>query len=212
MPVLHGAVTLSRFTVAPDKDASTDWKRVLPRGLKAAAFEPIDRKSEDDRATGFVELENQDSTDFPAGALYSGEYALFGFRVDTLKVPGAAMKAELQKWEQAFVKENERKPSRGEKTEQKAAIRHLLLQRATPITKLFDVSWNLKTAELQIWAASRKSVEEIALAIEEAFKVKLEPKVPVAVAKQRGVDEASLTPTPELAGLDAGKEALDGAA
>ena len=210
MPVLRGSVTLSRFSVESD---SSDWKRIIPKGLKAGAFEPLDRKSEDDRAAGFVELENADATDFGAANIYSGEYALFAFRVDTLKVRSAELKAELAKWEQAFVKQNGRKPSRGEKTENKASIRHMLLQRAIPVTKTFDIAWNLKTDELQIWAASRTAVEEIVGAIEEAFGVKLLGKVPVLVAKQNGVAEDALMPTPELAGVAGnGEEALDGAA
>lgn len=163
--------------------------------------------------TGFVELENTSATDFGAADVYSGEYALFGFRVDTLKVRGAELKAELTKWERAFIKQNGRKPSRGEKSENKASIRHLLLQRAVPISKVFDVAWNLKSGELQIWAASRKAVEEIVAAVEESFGVKLLGKVPILVAKQNGVAGETLTPTPALSGAPAEEEeAIHGAA
>lgn len=212
MPVLRGSVTFSRYRVELAEGGSSDWKRSLPRGLRAAAFEPIDRKNPDEeRAAGFVELENAESVEFPPGAIFNGHYALFGYRVDTLKVPGAALKAELTRWEQAFQKENGRKPSRGEKAENRASIRHLLMQRSVPVTKTFDVSWQLQTGELQIWAGSRKQTDEIAAAIEEAFKVKLEGKVPVAVARRAGVAEETLTPTAALAGGSA-LEAIDGQA
>lgn len=202
MPVLSGAVTFSRFRAEPAGDAPSDTKRWLTKGLKTGAFEPIDQRTEEERAVGFVQLENADATDFPPGSFLYGEYALFGFRVDTLKVPASLLKAELEKWAKAFEKENGRPPTRGEKAENRASIRHMLRQRAVPNTKVHDVSWNLKTQQVQVWAASRKTVEEVMLAVETAFSVKLQPLVPVAFAARAGIPDDALTPTPELIGLE----------
>lgn len=207
MPVLSGAVTFSRFRVEPDGDAPKDTKRWLQRGLGAHAFEPIDRKSEDERAAGFVELENHDSIEFSAGALFRDQHALFAFRVDTLKVPGAVLKAEMGKWLAAFEKQNGRGPSRAEKNAYKAQVRHELRMRAVPGTKVHDLSWNLKTQQLQIWASSRTAVEEIVLALEEGLKVKLVPQAPAAAAARAGVPDDALRPTPELVGMDVGSGA-----
>lgn len=202
MPVLRGAVTFSRFRAEPAKEAPSDIKRWLTRGLKAHAFEPIDRKSEEERAAGFVELENNDSIEFPTSRLFYGEYALFSFRIDSIKVPAAAMKAELTKWAAAFEKENDRPPSRGEKTAFKAEIRQMLRNRATPRTAVLDVSWNLKTQQVQVWAASRKTVEEITVALESALSVKFIGMTPADQARAEGLDEAALGPTAELIGMD----------
>lgn len=203
MPVLSGAVTFSRFRAEPAGNAPSDTKRWLAKGLKSGAFEPIDlKKTEDERAAGFVELENQDSVDFSTGSVLYGEYALFGFRIDTVKIPAPVLKAELDKWMKAFEKQNGRQPTRGEKAENRASIRHMLRQRAVPITKVHDVSWNLKTHQVQIWAASRKAVDEILLAIEQAFEVKLEALVPAALAARAGIADDALVPTPELIGME----------
>lgn len=212
MPVLHGSITFSRFYVDLDKEASTDWKRSLPRGLRSGAFQPIDRKSEETRSAGYVEIENNQGVEFSVGSIFSGEDALFAFRVDSLKVPAAALKKELAKWEQAFIKENERKPSRAEKAQNRASILQLLLQRTDPVTKVYDVSWNLKSHELRIWASSRTVVEEVVVALEESFKLKLESKVPASAARRSGIDEASLKPTPELVGDLDQMEAINDAA
>lgn len=202
MPVLRGAVTFSRFLVEPDKEAPADLKRSLSRALKARAFAPIDRRSEEERATGFVELENSDGTEFASGDLFYGEYALFAWRVDTIKIPGPVLKAEVEKWAAAFEKEKGRPPSRGEKNENKSSVRQLLRNRAVPMTKVHDISWNLKTQQLQIWAASRKAVEEALAGVETAFKVKLIPLVPAAVAQRTGIDDSVLGPTAELIGME----------
>ncbi|MBU8899447.1 hypothetical protein DRW03_28830 [Corallococcus sp. H22C18031201] len=202
MPVLRGAVTFSRFRAEPSKDASAEAKRWLSKGLKSHAFEAIDRRSEDERAAGFVELENTEASDFSVSNLFHGEYALFAFRIDTLKVPASLMKAELDKWTAAFTKENDRPPARAEKNRQRAELKQLLRQRAVPRTSVLDVSWNLKTQQLQIWAASRKTVEEILVALENALPVKLTSLTPAELALKAGIDEKSLGPTPELLGVD----------
>ena len=200
MPVLRGAVTFSRFRVEPSPEAGSDSKRWLPKGLRAHAFEPIDRKGEEERASGFVELERTDGVEFAPSALYNGEWALFGFRVDTLKVSASAIKAELETWEKAFEEREGRLPGRAEKAAQRTQVRHMLRQRAVPSTRVSDVSWNLKTGQLQVWAASRRTVEEVAVALESALPVKLTALVPAALAAEAGVAEDALKPTPELSG------------
>jgi DNA recombination-dependent growth factor C len=202
MPVLRGAVTFSRFLVEPAEGAPADLKRSLSRALKARAFAPIDRRSEEERAAGFVELESHDSTDFSAGALFYGEYALFGYRIDQIKVPGPVLRAEVDKWAAAFEKEKGRPPSRGEKTENRSSLRQVLRNRAVPVTKVHDVSWNLKSQQLYIWAASRKAVEEVLNAVEVAFKVKLVQLIPAAAAARMGIADSTLGPTAELIGVE----------
>ncbi|WP_224244550.1 recombination-associated protein RdgC [Hyalangium gracile] len=206
MPVLRGAVTLSRFLVEPAEGAAADLKRSLSRALKARAFAPIDRRSEEERAAGFVELENHDASEFSAGSLFYGEYALFSYRIDQIKIPGAVLRAEVDKWAAAFQKEKGRPPSRGEKTENRSSLRQMLRNRAVPITKVHDVSWNLKTQQLQVWAASRKAVEEVLNGVETAFKVKLTPLIPAAAAARMGIEESALGPTAELIGVELAAE------
>ncbi|HYH95317.1 recombination-associated protein RdgC [Hyalangium sp.] len=212
MPVLRGAVTFSRFLVEPAEGAPADLKRSLSRALKARAFAPIERRSEEERAAGFVELENHDATDFATGDLFYGEYALFAYRIDQIKVPGPVLRAEVDKWAAAFEKEKGRPPSRGEKGENRSSVRQLLRNRAVPITKVHDVSWNLKSQQLQIWAASRKAVEEVLGGLETAFKIKLIPLIPASVAARTGIEDSALGPTAELIGMELQAEVSHGEA
>jgi recombination associated protein RdgC len=212
MPVLRGAVTFSRFLVEPAEDAPADLKRWIVKALKARAFEPIDRKSEEERASGFVELENPEGTDFSSGSVSYAEYTLFAYRVDTLKVPGPVLRAELNKWAAAFEKEKGRPPGRSEKAEGRASLRQMLRNRATPSTKVHDLSWNVEARQLQVWAASRTAVEEVMNAVETTFKVKLLPLVPAAMAERSGLAEASLGPTAELLGVELSAEVNHGEA
>lgn len=200
MPVLRGSVTFARFRSEAGK-LPHDTRRWLSRGLARGAFEPLDpAKGDDDRSAGFVTLEDAESTDFSSGVLEAGR-ALFAFRVDRIQVKGAAVRAELERWAAAFQAEHDRAPTRGEKAGAKDEIRHRLRGGTPPSTRVFDVSWNLDAGEVLVWAASRKAVDEIAAAVEQAFEVKLAPCSAGAQAARAGIAEAALAPTAALVGL-----------
>ncbi len=192
MPIQRGAVTFARYTVEhPDKPPA-DLRRWFGKGLAARAFEPLDPKDEEDRAAGFVELEDPEGTEFASGSLHFGTRALFSWRIDQRRVSAAVLRAELDKWARQFERDNGRAPARREKTERKNALRLKMRQEALPVTRTHDVAWDLKTNRLQIWSASRKVVEEIAVAIEEGFGVRL---------KVRLLEETvTLQPTADLVG------------
>lgn len=202
MPILRGAVTFARFRVEHRDRPPADVRRWLLKGLKSQAFEPLDKKGDEDRACGFVELENHDAIDFHVGQLFYGERALFAWRVDQLKVPANQVRDELERWMRAFEQREGRKPARSEKSEQRGAIRHQLRVRALPLMRLHDLSWNLKTQKLQVWSASRKVVDEVVAAVESAFEVRLIAASPGALATHEGVAENALSPTPSLVGGD----------
>lgn len=202
MPILRGSVTFSRYRLEHRDKPPSDVKRWLLKGLKSHLFEDIDRRSDDERAAGFVELENSDGTEFPPSALFYAERALFTWRVDQLKVPGAQVKAELEKWKAAFERENARRPSRGETAEHRNAVRQMLRSKATPVTRTHDVAWNMKTNELQLWTSSRKIAEEIQIALEEALSVKLLPLSAGAKAVSAEIPDAAVAPTAALLGVE----------
>jgi recombination associated protein RdgC len=200
MPVQSGAVSFARFRSEP-AGARPDVKRWLLRGLRKKLFEPLEaRKPEDDRVAGFVELEDPDATGFEAG-LFQGDHALFAWRIDQLKVPAKAVKAEVDRWAAAFAAEQGRPPGRREKAARKEEVRQLLRQRTEPSSKVLDVSWNVDTGEVAVWATSRKVVDEISAAMEEVFGVVLHPVSVGATAARAKLPEAGLGPTAALVGL-----------
>jgi recombination associated protein RdgC len=116
-------------------------------------------------------------------------------------VKAAEVRAELERWGAAFQDEHGRAPTRGERSGARDRIRHGLRAKQAPTTRLFDVSWSLESGELQIWASSRKVIDEASAAIEQAFEVKLAPRSVSAQAVRADIPERALQPTPELLGL-----------
>lgn len=200
MPLQRGSVTFARFRSETAK-LPQDTRRWLARGLARGAFEPLDLgRGEEDRAAGFVRLDDPDATDFAGGVLERGR-ALFAFRVDTVRVKGAAVRAELERWQAAFEKEHRRPPARSEKATQRDLVKAALRKKQEPTTRVFDVSWSLDAGEVLVWAGSRKVVEEVALAVETAFEVKLAPTSVSAQAVRADVPEGALAPTAALLGI-----------
>lgn len=198
MPILRGAATFARFRVDVPGQSPPDFKRAIPKGLRAHAFTPLDKKKPEDRQQGFVELEDVESTEFSAGSVFQSTRALFAYRVDQFRIPAAVVRAELERWSKQFELEHERKPGRKEKATAKEEIRFTVRQQQPPASKTFDVSWNLEEKRLYVWAASRKAVDEVQAAIEQAFPVKLVELVPTTVAATLRIAEKSLAPTKEL--------------
>ena len=101
MPILAGGVTFARFQADRGKKLSSDTRRSVQRALSGRAFEPLDpARSGEDRAAGFVELEDHDATAFVSGVL-EGDRILFAYRVDTVRVPASALRSELDRWASA---------------------------------------------------------------------------------------------------------------
>lgn len=196
MPIRRGGVNFARFRVSGSMPKDT--KRWLQNALRKKGFEPIDVKGDEERAVGFVELEAPERTDFEAGALFHGMHALFSYRVDRLKVPANAIRAGMLQWGQAFEQKNGRPPGRREKAEQKDTLKKALRSKQAPVTKLFEVSVDLTSKDVFVWATSRTIVDEVQGSLEANLEVKLVPRVPAAFLSPSQVD--ALTPTKDLFG------------
>jgi len=202
MPVLRGSVTFSRFRADPQGERAKDVKRWAQRSLLRHAFEPIDKKEDDDRAAGWVEVERNDRTEFTPSRVIFGEYLLASYRVDRLRVPGPVVRAELDAWAEQYEAENAGPPKRSERRNQKAEITFKLRQRAFPVTRTYDVSWNLTTQEVGLWVASAGLVEELMVFMEETFEIRLLPMTPGAIAESLDAPAGVLLPTAALLGGD----------
>jgi recombination associated protein RdgC len=197
MPLLKGSATFSRFrVVAAKRSAKTDLD--LAKALRTHAFAPLEPSAPEERAQGFVELDDHDAAAFSPGALYRGEIALFAYRVDEVRIPSAVVRGELAGWQRKFEEENGRKPGKKEKADAKDEVRHTLRSRYPLASKAFDICWNQDAGLLQIWAGSRKAVDEVQAALEKACAVQLVPVVPIATAARLELAVDALKPTPEL--------------
>ena len=195
MPIRKGSISCSRFLV--EGGIPKDTRKWLTHALKKSAFEPIDPKTDEERAAGFVELEDENATSWSTG-LFEGDFALFAWRVDKIRIAGASVRAELAEYAKKYEAKNGRPPSRGQKTEQKELIRRSLRNKTPAVTKVHDVSIQLKSKHVLVWAGSAGVVEEVQGALELGLETRLLPCTPQQRVSASVLE--TLSPTPELFG------------
>lgn len=194
-------MTFARFRAESKGERPKDVKRWLARGFRAKAFEPLDKNGEEDTSGGFVELEDAESTKLEPSSFLYGELVLITYRIERLRVPAAAIRAELEVWSKAFAEKEGRPPRRAEKKNEKEVISKRLKKRAFPSNKLTDVSYSLQSGHLQIWSTARSVVDEIQEALEQALDLRLVALAPGTYANTLELDsdaESALAPTAEL--------------
>jgi recombination associated protein RdgC len=108
------------------------------------------------------------------------------------------VRSELEEFSRKYEAKNGRPPSRPQKTEQKALIRRALRSKTVPVTKVFDVSLELSTRQVLVWASSVSVVEEVQAVLEAGLETRLIQRTPQALVSPAVLE--SLGPTPELFG------------
>lgn len=198
MPALDGSISFARFYVEGDAPSG----KQLQASLCGHAFKPLRADEGEDRAEGWVELEDPDQTAFaPERMLFDG-VLIIRHRTDRLQVPAPLLKRRLEEWARAYTRDNGRPPPRGVKKEQKELLHQQLRRQAFPQSKTVDISWRLDTGELWIWATSRKQIDELIAQLEDTFGLHLSPRGPEALtALALGPDDA-LVPTAALFGTE----------
>lgn len=207
MPVLKGAVTFARYRVVRTKEDPKDLKRSLSHALRRNAFEALDPTGDEDRAAGWVELEDNDEVELSPKRFLFGDYLMVSWRVDTLRVPSARVKAELDRWSRVHEAEKGEAPTRASKKAQKELILKQLRNQAFPITRTYDLTWNLEKDVILVWSSARKIIDEIVIALEDGFGLQLLAQSPGALADAAEIDDDDIQPTPELFGSDVVSEA-----
>ena len=143
-------------------------------------------------------MDDEEATDLTPSDIIRGEYAMASYRVDRLQIPARAVKAEVDAWVRQQETERGERPKRHEIREVKEMILGRLRERALVITRTYDVTWNLTSDVVQIWAGSKSVLEEVQVLMEDAFSIGLHTLDSAGIAARMGFDVEALTPTPEL--------------
>lgn len=207
MPLERGSVTFTRFAVERTRADPKDARRSLATALRRHAFEPLDPSGEEDRAAGWVELEDPESSNLAPASFLFGDHLLIAWRVDTLRVPTAHVRAELDRWARAHEAESGQPPKRAEKTAQKELIVKKLRKRAFPTRRTYDVSWSFETDQLLIWTTTKKVLEEVTEVMEESMGLRLHALSPGALCQLQDIDPDAVQPTDALFGEEVVQEA-----
>lgn len=199
MPLARGAIQFVRYQVLEHPDPKPRFRPFEPLESPHGREDSTDQAG---RTAGWVSALEPDVSAHAADhslLWWEGEMVL-GYRIDEAKVPSAQLQRALRDWKQAFEAREARKPSKREASEQKELILNELRKRAFVSSKVHEVRFRPRQAELQIWSVSPKIVDEILIAAEDDMSLRLQPMgpggrtedldlKPTAALFQGGVDE-----------------------
>ena len=181
MGIYAKSLSCTRYFVRGE--TAPDFLTWVDERLQAFLFREIDDTT-DEKAWGWVELDNLLQTSFEGGQAHKGEYLAFSLRVDTRKVPAAVFRKHYLLAEQTVRQQQKfRRLSRQQKLELKKTVTADLLRRQMPQPALFDIVWHPSQQRLWLFATSPKVREIFETLFRETFELDIYLLFPYTLAQ-----------------------------
>lgn len=172
MGFLKNSTCLARFTV-DEIPKDVDYKSVFAEALMKSAFRAIEEDSGIECSVGWVDLINSEDVPTEEKA-FRGEFLAVSMRIDSKKIPASAIKPIYRKLlsdrRQQFPKE---KITKDVRQELKTIAKEVLLKKAIPSSKVYDMIWDLRDGALWLSATGDTVVERFINLFKDTFGLKL---------------------------------------
>lgn len=205
MGLYRGALAVRRYRVIdpPSTKNRAELRRKLERGVVAHHFSPVDPKGDTDRSAGWVAIDDLDQTELGEGRIFAGtgqSELRVALRTDRLVAPPVEVRRQLELKSKAAERERARPLSRTEKKNLKQQIERSLRSKVFPITKVYDLVWDLDAATVLFWGTTKQAHETLLDLFAKSFALQLEIDGPSYWANQiLGADAVEkLKPADEL--------------
>lgn len=188
MAGLLGAFGLVRYRVEGELPESP--LAYLEEKIREHAFREIDDTFEE-KSTGLVSLVDMLDCEFKAAPPVLGDYIIFSIRVDQRKVPPATLKKFCQKEEEKRKKSAQvPKLSRAQRVEIKESIQLMLLKKAVPEPKVYNVVWDLNAGAVFFFNTSGKAQELLESFFLNVLKIHVIREIPaITAARMAGMED-----------------------
>lgn len=181
MGIYAKSLSCTRYFVRGE--TPSDFLSWVDERLQFHLFRDID-DTNDEKAQGWVELDNLLETSFEGGQAHKGEYLAFSLRIDTRKVPAAVFRKHFLLAEQTIrAQQKFRRLSRQQKLELKKTVIADLLRRQMPQPALFDIVWHPGQQRLWLFATSPKVRESFETLFRETFELDIFLLFPYTLAQ-----------------------------
>lgn len=171
---LASSLTYMRFLVGDDG-------RLLPghasEDLRDFRFVELDRKSETERAAGWVEFCNAWGVDFRPGSYEAADnVSAFRLRIDTLRIPTTMLSAHVDRYVTLrCTLQNREKLSRREVEDVKVEVKRGLRAESLPTMALVPVVWDTEANEVRVFSGSSAVCTMFCELFEKCFNRQLTP-------------------------------------
>ena len=197
MGALTGSVTAMSYRV--QGDVAPGYRDDLLEKLNRKGFREIEINSDQEEASGWVQMEDPFSTTFDLASVFWDRYALFAMRLDTLKIPPATLRLYLRRDMARFLEQvGKERASRDEEENVRDLLIKTLRRRLLPTTKVCEVIWNVDEGDLWFFSASKKLNELFQERFHQAFGLAPIPRNTYGRLEELGLDTRELELACEL--------------
>jgi len=157
----------------------------LPKLVARYAFKNLDENSFEERSVGWVNIMNVFDNRFTAMDYLKEPYIAMSLRIDKRKVPQTALKQHCLEAEEK-IKEMEKLEflPKTIRQEIKEDTRNRLLKRAIPVSKIYDMIWNISSGVVIFGGVNNKLCDEFSELFLKTFDLHLQPIFPYALASR----------------------------
>ncbi len=194
MGLISGSGSFTRYWV--DGTLPSNLMEELPEKIARYAFKSLDENSFEEHSMGWVNIMDILDNRFMAMEYLKEPFIAMSFRVDKRKVPQTALKQQCVDAEEKIkARDNLEFLPKTIRQEIKENARNLLLKRAIPDTKAYDMIWDTNSGVLIFGSVNNKLCDEFAEFFLKTFNLHLQPIFPYALAgrfleKERGSTDA----------------------
>lgn len=139
---------------------------VTAEKLKQFALAPIDDLPGEEMARGWVNFDDMLDPAWDMSVPEKGNFMVFGFRIDTRRVPGPVLRKEygkaLQEEQEKARAEGKQFVSRERKKELKELIKARLMAKTPPSPAVVDAALDMTTGQLLVSSTSGRQLESFA--------------------------------------------------
>ena len=139
---------------------------VTAEKLKQFAFAPIDDLPGEEMARGWVNFDDMLDLAWGMSVPEKGNFMVFGFRIDTRRVPGPVLRKEygkaLQEELEKAQAEGKKFVSRERKKELKELVKAKLMAKTPPSPAVVDAALDMTTGQLLVSSTSSRQLESFA--------------------------------------------------
>lgn len=183
MGLIIGSGSFTRFQV--EGALPSDYMETFPGKITRFAFRGFNEHSEEERATGWVNILDIFDSDFLGMEYFKDPCIALSWRVDVRTVPSNALTQHCREAEKR-IRESEELEILPKKRRQdiREAMRIKLLKRAIPRTQTYDTIWNLQTGIVFFGGTSNKLCDEFTEFFLKCFGLHLKTVFPFSIACQ----------------------------
>lgn len=179
----------------PDDLAGATMKRI-----RANVLQPLEPDEDVSERHGWASVSDPFDTDLDHEKVFFNEYVTLAMRFDRWVIPGPLLKAHLREAEQKLLEKMSRpagKANAGEqsleklgrkaKADLKVMVTKKLRRQLVPVTKSFDLVWNVQGGVALFFSHSKKTHELVQDLFEKTFKLRLLVESPGTAADHLGM-------------------------